>query len=1029
MKKLDASVPQALKTYISEGTPERVALRYAQLKEKAQKSSFGPFDNNLVVVDTEATGLSHSKDELIQIAAARVENGEISDWFVTFVNPGKPIPEEITHLTHIEDAHVKDAPGPDEALALLVDFVGDAIVVAHNVDFDKTFVTAHPNGYPLLENIWVDSLDLARITLPRLTSHRLIDLVRAFDAPISTHRADADVEATCAVLRILLAAVEAMPEKLVSAIASMASVKEWGTSAVFKYFAQGKPQDESAFVDEMLQELCGFSFAPATNEEPAYKTLLLRELRYRAPLVEHKKCDAAAIAQDENASFEIPDTQKIKEAFTQDGLIGGLYAGFEAREPQVQMACAVADAYRKSENLVVEAGTGVGKSMAYLLPSALLAKTNNISVGIATKTNALLDQLVYHELPALSNALGGLRYAPLKGCSHYPCLRKIQSILHAGAFMKSVQTTKGASSKGPGANNEQCCAAALSSLLSYIEQSDYDDMDALKIDYRLLPRWSISSTSQECMKKKCPFYGSKCFVHGARANAENADIIVTNHSLLFCNAAADGSLLPPVRYWVVDEAHGAEAEARRAFSKQLSSEEINALATRVSSEDSTKNVFDKLWRHFVSRETKTDDNLIASLCGKAQLEGNVFSLAGQAYTKKVKELLFFDTESSKGYEFVDIWINEIVRNGQIFQDLAQKAKDMATAAEKLIAACRDLSNAADEYTSIESDQREVAVTALLLKDIYDAAETIFINPSEAYAYSATLSHKKDRLNDVISALPFNVGSILEENFYELTHSVIYSSATLAVGNTYTEYDFKAFEEALGINESEASTAQSLRLDSSYDFEQNMTIFVPSDMPEPNNKNYLPQLSEFLVDLHMAQHGSILTLFTNRREMEACYDEVHPKLKEQDLQLLCQKKNSSIKALRDEFVNDEALSLFALKSFWEGFDAPGATLRGVVISKLPFAKPSDPLSMERASRSQDAWMRYVLPAAVIDTKQAAGRLIRAEADKGILVLADHRLLSKSYGKTFLNSMPSSNIKIMTCEEIIACVQRMHEEGRC
>lgn len=157
---------------------------------------------------------SLAHDELTQIAAARVENGEIVDWFVTFVNPGKPIPEDVAHLTDIHDEDVADAPSASEALADLAAFVGDAVVVAHNAEFDRNFTTKHPTGYPLLENTWVDSLDLSRIALPRMKSHRLIDLVKAFGAPRSTHRADEDVAATCALLRILLAAVEAMPTML-----------------------------------------------------------------------------------------------------------------------------------------------------------------------------------------------------------------------------------------------------------------------------------------------------------------------------------------------------------------------------------------------------------------------------------------------------------------------------------------------------------------------------------------------------------------------------------------------------------------------------------------------------------------------------------------------------------------------------------------------------------------------------------------------------------------------------------------------
>ena len=153
-------------------------------------------------------------------------------------------------------------------------------------------------------------------------------------------------------------------------------------------------------------------------------------------------------------------------------------------------------------------------------------------------------------------------------------------------------------------------------------------------------------------------------------------------------------------------------------------------------------------------------------------------------------------------------------------------------------------------------------------------------------------------------------------------------------------------------------------------------------------------------------------------MERCFDYVQPELKSDDLRLVCQKWGVSVKGLRDDFLADEHLSLFALKSFWEGFDAPGATLKGVVIPKLPFMKPTDPLSCERAERDDQAWRHYVLPAAVLEVKQAAGRLIRRADDTGALILADHRLVSKSYGKVFLNSLPSSNIKVLPAAQIVA-----------
>lgn len=253
MEKQNETAESSLKTYILENTPARIRERYAHLKEYAQTHTFGALDADVVVLDTETTGFSFNHDELIQIAAARMCNGEIVEWYVTFVNPGKEIPDEVAHLTNIHEEDVADAPDPDTALAGLVDFVGDSLVVAHNVGFDRTFVTKRAAGATLKNNIWIDSLDLARIALPRLNSHRLLDLVRAFGGADSTHRADDDVAATCLVYRVLLAAVANMPAPLVAHIADMADVERWNSVYVFKELASSEAAPYSLFKSRKAQ--------------------------------------------------------------------------------------------------------------------------------------------------------------------------------------------------------------------------------------------------------------------------------------------------------------------------------------------------------------------------------------------------------------------------------------------------------------------------------------------------------------------------------------------------------------------------------------------------------------------------------------------------------------------------------------------------------------------------------------------------------------------------------------------------------
>jgi ATP-dependent DNA helicase DinG len=225
----------------------------------------------------------------------------------------------------------------------------------------------------------------------------------------------------------------------------------------------------------------------------------------------------------------------------------------------------------------------------------------------------------------------------------------------------------------------------------------------------------------------------------------------------------------------------------------------------------------------------------------------------------------------------------------------------------------------------------------------------------------------------------------------------------------------------------ASRLLTLQLGSSYDFDANMTVFVPTDMPEPNRyqeQQYSAALEDLLYAVHQAMGGSVLTLFTNRRDMEQMYSRLRDRLEDEGLPLLCQYRGLSRTRLRERFVANERLSLFALRSFWEGFDAPGKTLRCVIIPKLPFGRPNDPLQQERDLREQRAWMRYSLPQAVISLKQAAGRLIRSSQDSGYLVLADSRLISKFYGKEFLAALPSRNIHLLSRQEM---AQQMRDEN--
>ena len=282
---------------------------------------------------------------------------------------------------------------------------------------------------------------------------------------------------------------------------------------------------------------------------------------------------------------------------------------------------------------------------------------------------------------------------------------------------------------------------------------------------------------------------------------------------------------------------------------------------------------------------------------------------------------------------------------------------------------------------------------------------ICVEPDPSYVYSAQVCRSRKRMNmEKLCAEKLDVGADLAERWLPEMDTVVFTSATIAVGDS-----FEHFDAGVGLDRPGAGEHADLRLDSSFDFDRNMSVIVAKDMPAPNERGYIDALVELLYDVHTSMGGGVLTLFTNRRDMERVHAELAPRLAREGLDLEQQGRGASARRLRDRFIAEKDLSLLALKSFWEGFDAAGETLRCVVIPKLPFSSPNDPLVREREARDQRAWWKHSLPEAVISVKQAAGRLIRTSTDTGVLVLADSRLVTKRYGRQFIQSLPSKNVQ--------------------
>lgn len=953
-----AASPLAMAAAVLPGTPQQVIDAYATLAARAETRSFGLIEDDVVVLDTETTGLSHRENELIEIAAARLRGREIVDRFDTFVKPSGLIPAEITELTSITNADVAHAPSAEGAVAALAEFVGGAPVIAHNAAFDRGFIEAVSGGSEV-SDIWIDSLALSRIALPRLSSHKLASMAELFGCASVSHRANADVEALCGVWRILLCGLDDLPLGLMRRLADMHPDVPWSYRPIFSFLAGSHPEAVFSLVSARHDILAADSSSAAGS--------------------------SARIDADELPGLNLPSREEVEACFEPDGLVNRMYPGYEPRMEQVQMAAEVRDALATSSHRVIEAGTGVGKSIAYLVPFAQAAKRNNITVGIATKSNNLADQLMYHELPRLAREIeGGLTYCALKGYDHYPCLRKLERLARAS----EVHTTR----------DPADTLTAIAVIYAYACQSPAGDLDGLGIRWRSVRKADLTTSSRECARRLCPFYPDKCMVHGSRRRAARADVVVTNHSLLFRNVAADGKILPPIRHWVVDEAHSIEGEARRQWAVTVSADESRSIFERLGG--ARIGSLGRITRDLAASDAAT---LFMGLTAKATSSTQRASLAMADLFDAVRDLAR-SARSDSGYDTANMWIGREVRESAawgVFAEVANTAIDALDEASKNLASL--VETVAEEKPELVAD---VADGQRRLKELHDGLKLVVEGTNDRYVYSCQVNRRIKAGGESLSAERLDIGEALAENWLPEMHTAIFASATMTVSGS-----FDHFTHAVGLDRLGRESFQTLHLDSSYDFERNMAVVVAGDIPDPRNRAaYLDALENLLVDVHVAMGGSTLTLFTNRRDMEELFDRVSPRLSKGGLALDCQKKNTSAKILRDRFLSDETSSLFALKAFWEGFDAAGDTLRCVVIPKLPFSSPTDPLSCERGVRENRAWARYSLPEAVLEVKQAAGRLIRTSTDAGVLVLADSRLVTKGYGKKFLSSLPAAYQRI-------------------
>jgi len=964
----DTHLSDALARTLAPGTDAEVAARYAALADTPAEAAWG-LEDEVAFLDIETTGFDQKNDRIIEVAVIVARGPEVLERYSSLVDPRRPIPRDTTLLTGIDDETVAGAPSIETVVREVAALVGGRDIVAHNSSFDRAFLTtAATQAGLVMPNRWLDSLELARIALPRLRTHRLRDLADAFGIDEPFHRAAGDTEAMFLVWRIGLAGLADLPLEVLSAIAHLSPSTEWTLrDTLTRMAARGK----SGSLD-------------------------LKTMRAESTRGHH----LPGLADADERELTCPDPDTVLAEFDADGAVGRMYTGFESREEQRRMAEAVLEAFAQRRHLAVEAGTGVGKSVAYLVPAAAFALANGLGVGVATKTNTLMDQLVHGELPKLAAAMGGkLRYVALKGYEHYPCLRKIDRRIGEDELAPDD-------------------VAGLAALVSWAAQSSWGDLDSVNLHWTPESRRRAACSVEDCTHKRCRFYPNLCYLHGVRRRAGGAHIVVTNHALLFRDRAAAGGILPPLRYWIVDEAHAAESEARKQLSVTADHRAIASLLGALHTEGRGGSI-DAVCARVRSR---------GAARGHEELVGRVEALAarlrGEVTTATTIAESFFDflkdlRTADDGYDSSELRLTPQVRDSTEWSIASGVGHSLGRHLEAIIAAGRDLLTSLEEAGDDFVDARaDLAGVLSRLRDQLDGLESVLDGSDDSFVYSVRVGRRRGDRRDSVEASMLDVGSALLERFYPDVHSVVYTSATMATGD-----DFGHFARTIGLDRLPASSWRSLRLDSSYDFDRQMSVFIPTDLPEPRGTAHYDALERLLLGVHRAMGGSVLTLFTSKKEMDELYDRLVGPLAALGQNLLLQGRGVSNKRVRDEFLADERLSLFATKSFWEGFDAKGDTLRCVVIARLPFGRVRDPLYEERQQRlGRRAWDDFYLPEAVLELKQAAGRLVRSSSDEGCVIVADGRLSAgKGYARAFIEALPVSDVELLPTAMLVEQVR--------
>ncbi len=711
------------------------------------------------------------------------------------------------------------------------------------------------------------------------------------------------------------------------------------------------------------------------------------------------------------------DTEKIKAYLLEGGSVRKKLAGFENRREQRLMIDYVCTAFNEDKIAVIEAGTGTGKTLAYLLPAIHWALENKERIVVSTNTINLQEQLIKKDLPFLKNVIKEEFQAVLvKGRRNYVCLRKIDDI--ENDFFQFDESEK----------------EELKSLIKWAKNSS----DGSKSDLSFIPDedlWEkIASESDTCSRAKCPHF-RECFVNKARRRASQAQILVVNHHLLFADLAlryhigtvSDVAVLPPYQRIIFDEAHHLEDVASHYFGGRITRAGILRILSRLQRQK--KNRILGLLPSLKRRVDKESHNLTPDLVNKIQnhLSHHLVKelLHLNQRTDQVMEIVYETMKTlSTGhnqYELKTRLSPEISQKlfhqsplGDDMRDYLQSLKSFASKIHELIDWIKDCrrqlkADWSSLMIEIEAQAERLLLAAATIEDV------LFQDDDQNVRWIETRISRYG--NDIVrfATSPLDISQTMAEAVYESYNSVIMTSATLAV-----DQEFTFLKKRVGLSLLPPDRVNSHILQSPFEFEKQVLLIIPTDLPPPNHPDFAGQLSKSMLEILATTEGKAFILFTSYGLLNKIFQQISGTLEDMGITTLKQ-GTMNRHDLLNRFRRDRDSVLFATDSFWEGVDVVGEALENVMITRLPFKVPNEPIIEARYEAIENtggnAFMEYAVPIAVIKLKQGFGRLIRSRTDRGTVVIFDSRVVKKSYGRKFLRSLPLCDTAIGDQKEIV------------